>query len=140
MTVENEYFNWVKMVSCKVTTIEHDNNQKLWSVGCWGHYGVDRGCRGVRGVLRGWKKLGTQGLRGYRGIKGIRSFLGCRDARDCFGHVSGHQGCKGVRGVLWADRDSRYSGARRGIGGIRGLWGLLGVWGAEGLFWGHQGV
>ena len=33
----------------------------------------------------------------------------------------------GVRGVLGAGRECRYTGARRGIGGIRGHWGLLGV-------------
>ena len=34
----------------------------------------------------------------------------------------------GVSGVYWGTgRDSRYSEARRGIGGIRGHWGLLGV-------------
>ena len=35
--------------------------------------------------------------------------------------------------VNWgADRECRYSGARRGIGGIRGHWGLLGDVGASG--------
>ena len=42
-------------------------------------------------------------------------------------------GCRGVRvyrvsGVYWGVvRECRYSGARRGVGGIRGHWGLLGV-------------
>ena len=30
-----------------------------------------------------------------------------------------------IRGVLAASRECRYSGARRGIGGIRGHWGFL---------------
>ena len=35
--------------------------------------------------------------------------------------------------MYWgADRDSRYSGARRGIGSIRGHWGLLGGVGVSG--------
>ena len=39
--------------------------------------------------------------------------------------------------MYWeADRDSRYSEARRGIGGIRGHWGLLGV---QGVSRGHFG-
>ena len=53
----------MKMVSCKMTTIEHDNNRKLGGVGA---------------------------------IMGVTG---------------------GVRGVLVADRDCRYSGARRDIGG-----------------------
>ena len=40
----------------------------------------------------------------------------------------GSQGCiEGFRGVLGAGRECRYSGARRGIGGIRGYWGARGV-------------
>ena len=50
--------------------------------------------------------------------------------------MSGHQGCRGVRGVLGADRNCRYSGARRGIG-------TSGVLGAprecRGPFFGCQG-
>ena len=34
----------------------------------------------------------------------------------CFGVSVGIQGCRGVRGLLGAGRDSRYSGARRGMG------------------------
>ena len=53
--------------------------------------------------------------------------------------VSGHYGVTGgVRSVLEAGRDCRYSGARRGIGGIRGHWGLLG--GAGGHFGGIRSV
>ena len=43
-----------------------------------------------------------------------------------------------VRGVLGAGRECRYSGARRGIGGIRGYWGLLGVLGCWAIR-GHRG-
>ena len=32
--------------------------------------------------------------------------------------------CRGVRGILGAGRECRYSGARRGIGGIRGHFGV----------------
>ena len=31
--IENEYFICMKMVSCKVTTIENDDNRKLWVYG-----------------------------------------------------------------------------------------------------------
>ena len=31
--IENEHFNCMKMVSCKVTTIENDENRKLGGVG-----------------------------------------------------------------------------------------------------------
>ena len=34
---------------------------------------------------------------------------------------------RGIRGVLGAGRECRYSGARRGIGGLRGHWGPIGV-------------
>ena len=49
------------------------------------------------------------------------------------GPLHGHQGCKGAIGVLGAGRESRYSGARRGIGAIRGT-------GAPNGCWGHWGV
>ena len=52
--------------------------------------------------------------------------------------LEGHYG--GVRGVLWADRDCRYSGARRGIGAFgdpRGVGAILGV---SGVYWGWQGL
>ena len=45
MMIENEHFNCMKMVSCEVTTIEHDNNWKLGGVGVLGHYVVDGGVR-----------------------------------------------------------------------------------------------
>ena len=48
-----------------------------------------------------------KGYRGHQGAlwapRGVGAIVG----------MSGHQGCRGVRGVLGADRDSRYSGARR---------------------------
>ena len=47
-------------------------------------------------------------------------------------------GVGGVRGILRASRDSRYSGTRRGIGGIRRHWGLL--WGCRGSFGGIRGA
>ena len=48
-----------------------------------------------------------------------------------FGPFRGCQGCIGGVRVYWGDgRECRYSGARRGIGGIRGHLGLLGGWGA----------
>ena len=61
----------------------------------------------------------------------------------CVGSVGGHygdiRGHQGVSGMYWgAGRDSRYSGARRGIEGIRGYWGLLGcVQGIGGHYVGH---
>ena len=36
-------------------------------------------------------------------------------------------GCRGYQGCIGAGRECRYSGVRRGIGGIRGHWGFLGV-------------
>ena len=63
-TIENEHFNCMKMVSCKVTTIENDDNRKLGGIGVWGHYGGDGvyGCQGCIGVLAG--TVGTQGPEG----------------------------------------------------------------------------
>ena len=49
MTIENEHFNCMKMVSCKVTTIENDDNRTLGDEG--DHYGETGG---VRGVYGGW--------------------------------------------------------------------------------------
>ena len=41
MMIENECFNCMKMVSCKVTNIEHDDNRKLGGVGVmWAIMGV----------------------------------------------------------------------------------------------------
>ena len=57
ITIENEHFHCMKIVSCKVTTIEYDNNSKLGGVGVLGPLWGDRGCRGVRGVLGGWQGL-----------------------------------------------------------------------------------
>ena len=46
-----------------------------------------------------------------------------------------------MSGVYWgAGRDSRYSGARRGIGASGGIQGSLGCRGCRGLFWGCQRV
>ena len=46
------------------------------------------------------------------------------------GPLGGIRGVGAVRDVLGAGRECRYSGARRGIGGIRGYLGLLGGVGA----------
>ena len=43
MTIANEHFNCIKMVSCKVTTIK---TSRCGGVG--GHHGDDRGVGGVR--------------------------------------------------------------------------------------------
>ena len=64
MTIENEHFHCMKMVSCKVTTIEHNNNYKLGGVGVLGPVWGDRGVGGVRGVLGLAVTLGTQGPEG----------------------------------------------------------------------------
>ena len=39
-----------------------------------------------------------------------------------FGVSGDIRGCMDIRGVLGASRDSRYSGARRGIGASGALW------------------
>ena len=74
MTIENEHFNCMKMVSYKVTTIEHDNNQKLGGVGVLGAIMRLRG--GVGGVLGLTGIVGTQGHKGYRRHQGHWGFLG----------------------------------------------------------------
>ena len=51
-TIENEHFNCMKTVSCKVTTIENGDNRKLVGIGCWGSFGDDGGV-GVSGVYWG---------------------------------------------------------------------------------------
>ena len=51
--------------------------------------------------------------------------------------VPGHQWCRGCQGVLGADRDSRYSGARRDIGALGAPRGV-GI--VRGPFWGCQGA
>ena len=74
--------------------------------------GIGRLLGGVQGVGRpeGYRKH-----QGYWGLLGSAGGVG-----SCQG-VSG--GVKSVRSVLGAGRDCRYSGARRGIGGIRGIGG-----------------
>ena len=75
-----KHYNCTKMVSCKVTTIENQMENR-------------------------WHK---EALRAPWGVGGIRGSLGG----------------VGVSGVYWGpSRECRYSGARRGIGGIRGYWG-----------------
>ena len=56
-TIENEHFNCMKMVSCKVTTIENDDNRKLGDVGVLGPFWGDRRCRGCQGCIGGWQGL-----------------------------------------------------------------------------------
>ena len=60
MMIENEHFNCTKMVSCKVTTIENDNNRKLGGVG------AIMGVTGVSGVY--WELAGTVGTPGPEGV------------------------------------------------------------------------
>ena len=55
MMIENEHFNCMKTVSCKVTIVEHDDNRKLGGVGAI--MGVTGGVWGVWGVLGGWQGL-----------------------------------------------------------------------------------
>ena len=60
--------------------------------------------------------------KGYRGHH--RALWAARDVGGEGGYVGsvrGHQGCRGVRGVLRADKNSRFSGARRGIGASVGI-------------------
>ena len=48
----------MKTVSCKVTTIENDDNRKLGGVGVLvAIMGVTGGVGGVKGVFRGWQGL-----------------------------------------------------------------------------------
>ena len=47
----------MKTVSCKVTTIEIDDNRKLGDVGVLGPLWGDRGVGGVRGVFGCWQGL-----------------------------------------------------------------------------------
>ena len=61
MMIENEHFNCMKMVSCKVMTIEHDDNRKLGDVGVLGQLWGDRECRGVRVYLGLAGIVDTQG-------------------------------------------------------------------------------
>ena len=60
-TIENEHLNCIKMVSCKVKTIE---NQKVYR-GHQGALGAPRGCRDYFGSVRG-----HQGCRGCQGSIG----------------------------------------------------------------------
>ena len=98
-------------------------------------------CWGSIGRLA-WS-VGTQGQKGYRWHKEALGLLGvyrCQGAtRECQG-ASGGVGCEGCIG---AGKKCRYSGVRRGIGGIRrhwGSWGCTGVRGPLGSVRGHQGV
>ena len=65
---------------------------------------------GVSGMYWGWQ--GLQVFRGQKGYKALEA-LGLLRGVGAVLRVSG--GIRSVRGVLGAGRDSRYSGARRGI-------------------------
>ena len=70
MMIENEHFNCMKTISCKVTTIEHDDNRKL---GCEG-VGAIIGVTGVSGVY--WGLAGTLGIKGPEGVLGHQGHWG----------------------------------------------------------------
>ena len=60
MTIENDHFNCMKMVICKVTTIENHKGFGGILGGVGVHFGVSGGIRGVggiSGVLWGWQGL-----------------------------------------------------------------------------------
>ena len=65
--MENEHFNCMKMVSCKVTTIKNDDNRKLGGVGVLGPLWVT-GDVGVSGVY--WGLAGTVGTQAPEGVQG----------------------------------------------------------------------
>ena len=64
MTIENEHFNYMKTVSCKVATIENDDNRKLGGIAVLGAImgvtGVVEGVRGVLGAGRDCRYSGTR--------------------------------------------------------------------------------
>ena len=68
--------------------------------------------------------------------------MGIRGHWGLLGGVGGHFGGSrdvGVSGGYWeANRDSRYSEARRGIGASGGIAGILGE--CRGLFWVSEGI
>ena len=56
---ENKHFNWAKMVSCKVTTIENQRGYR-WNkgaLGAPGGVGASGAIRGCRGVLVSWQGM-----------------------------------------------------------------------------------
>ena len=61
--IENEHFNCVKMVSCKVT-IANDDNRNLEVYGVGAIMGMTRGIGGVMGVLGLAGTVGTLGPEG----------------------------------------------------------------------------
>ena len=86
-------------------------------------------CQGMYwGAGRDYRYPGAR--RGIEDIRGYWRLLGCvGDVGGHYGDIRGHQGCRGCQGVLGAGRDCRYSGARRGIGGIMGYLGVpRGCW------------
>ena len=110
MAIENEHFNCMKTVSCKVTSIENDDNRKLGGVGLLG-------CQGYIGGLT--ETVGTQGPEGIWGNQGVLG--GSRGCRGYFGGVRGCQRCTGgLVGTLGTQKPEGYRG-------IRGYWEVLGV-------------
>ena len=81
------------------------------------------GHQGVSGVY--WGLAGTVDSQGPEGVYGHQGALGVPRGIGAILGVSDFRGCRGCWGVLGAGRDSRYSGAKRDIGG---------------LLRGHQGV
>ena len=75
MTIENEHFNCMKMVSCKVTTIEHDDNRQLDDVGVLGAImGVTGDIRGVLWAVMVCRYSGARrgiGTSGHWGVLGV---------------------------------------------------------------------
>ena len=67
--------------------------------------------RGVLGAMQGF-----QVVRGQKGITGIRGIGAPRGVGAVLWGCQGHQECRGCQGCIEADRDSQYSGARRGMG------------------------
>ena len=65
MMIENEHFNCMKMVNCKVMIIDNQKGYR-WHKGA---LGAPRGCRGV-GIIRG-----------LRGVGGVNGVLGA--GREC---------------------------------------------------------
>ena len=85
--------------------------------GVGGHWGASRGV-GVSGVY--WGLPGTVGTQGQKRYWGIREYWELLGGVGGVGAVMGVSGAS--EGVLGAGRDSRYSGARRGMGSTRGHW------------------
>ena len=76
--IENEHFNCMQMVSCKVTMITNDNNRKLGGTGVGGHYQGDRGVGVYWGTGRDCRYSGARRGIGASGVLGTpRGVGGC---------------------------------------------------------------